>query len=171
MKYLALFAALVLPLSAHAAGGGDETAPSAPKCEKGQVYDKTSKTCVDADSATDPDLLYDTVRRLAYAGRLDEAQDMLALMPPRDDRRLTYLGFTHRKLGRTGTARVYYRAALAANPDNILARSYMAQGFVEAGRVADAIAELREIRARGGAGSWAEASLRTAIATGRTFDY
>ena len=57
------------------------------------------------------------------------------------------------------------------NPSNVLARSYMGQGLVEQGNIADALVQLREIRAHGGTGTWAEASLRTAIATGQTFNY
>jgi hypothetical protein len=47
----------------------------------------------------------------------------------------------------------------------------MAQGMVEEGNIAGAMAELRAIRSYGGQGTWAEASLRTAIATGQTFNY
>ena len=66
---------------------------------------------------------------------------------------------------------MFYEQAIAANPDNMLARSYMAQGFVAEGRTDEAIAQWREIKARGGEGSWAEASLRKAIRTGMTYSY
>ncbi|MGB3243236.1 MAG: hypothetical protein WBB25_01775 [Sulfitobacter sp.] len=172
MKYLALAAVLVLPFSAaFAAGGGNDSTPTEPKCEKGFVYDKKSKTCVQAESSLDTDTLYQTVRQLAYAGRYIDAQEILAVMPQNDDRTLTYLGFTNRKLGRSDVAMAYYKQALSVNPANILARSYMGQGLVEEGKVAEAITQLRAIRAHGGTGSWAEASLRTAIATGQTFSY
>ena len=88
-----------------------------------------------------------------------------------DDRVLTYWGFTHRKLGHTELANAFYLKALAKNPDNLLARSYMGQGFVAEGRVDDAIAQWREIRARGGEGTWAEASLRESIRSGITYSY
>lgn len=172
MKYLALAAVLALPFgSAYAAGGSDTAAPSKPKCEKGFVYDKKEKKCLQAESHMDTDTLYQTVRQLAYAGRYIDAQDVLAVMPQNDDRTLTYLGFTNRKLGRTDVAMAYYAQALAVNPSNILARSYMGQGLVEAGKVSDALVQLRAIRTHGGAGTWAEASLRKAIATGQTFNY
>ena len=172
MKHFALAAALTLPFGAAFAAGGDSTAaPSKPKCEKGYVYDKKAKECVQAESSLDTDMLYETVRELAYAGRYDDAQVVLAVMPQDDDRTLTYLGFTNRKMGRGALAMDYYAQALAANPGNILARSYMGQGLVEAGKVADALTQLRAIRTHGGAGTWAEASLRKAIATGQTFNY
>jgi Tfp pilus assembly protein PilF len=65
----------------------------------------------------------------------------------------------------------YYQAALAADPDNFLARSYMGQGHAEAGEIVLAQAQLSEIRARGGRGTWAEWSLRQAIQTGSGYNY
>lgn len=175
MKFIVLTSALALSLgtlSAHAAGGGDESAPSKPKCEDGQVYDKKTKTCVSAEeSSLDTDTLYETVRELAHAGRYSDAQIVLAHMPAEDDRTLTYMGFTSRKMGNMDAAMAYYNRALVVNPANVLARSYMGQGLVEQGNMIEAMAQLREIRAHGGSGTWAEASLRTAIATGQTFSY
>ena len=57
------------------------------------------------------------------------------------------------------------------NPNNILTRSYMGQMFVELGELDMAKEQLAEIRKRGGEGTWAEASLATAIETGKTMDY
>ncbi len=176
MKSFLLATALTLPFlgatAAFAAGGGEETAPTKPKCKEGEVYDKKTKSCVVArEGALDTDGFYENVRQLAYAGRYDEAQDVLALMPQDDDRTLTYMGFTSRKMGQVDAAMTYYMQALVVNPANVLARSYMGQGFVEQGRLKDAMAELRAIRSQGGTGTWAEASLRKAIATGTTFSY
>jgi tetratricopeptide (TPR) repeat protein len=175
MKHLILASALVLPFaatSALAAGGGEEKAPSKPKCETGLIYDKKTKTCVTAqESNLDVDSLYENVRELAYAGRYDDAQVVLAQMPANDDRTLTYLGFTNRKMGNMDAAMTYYTRALEVNPANILARSYMGQGFVEQGRVTEAVAQLRAIADHGGQGTWAEASLRTAILDGKTSNY
>lgn len=176
MKSFVLAAALTLPLGAlsmaMAAGNGNGSAPSKPKCEKGLVYDKKTKTCVNAqESNLDIDTLYETVRSLAYAGRYDDAQTVLAAMPQDDDRTLTYLGFTNRKMGNTDLAMAYYATAIDTNPANVLARSYMGQGLVEMGNIPAAIKELHAIRAHGGSGTWAEASLAKAIATGTTYNY
>lgn len=169
---LAAALSMILPTGLLAAGGGDEKAPTKPKCEEGLVYDKKTKTCIVAeDSSLDVDTLYQTVRQLAYAERYADAKVVLAAMPQNDDRTLTYLGFTHRKQGQIDLAMAYYTRAITVNPGNILARSYMGQGLVEDGNIIAAIEQLREIRSHGGAGSWAEASLRKAIATGRTFNY
>ena len=176
MNYLVLATALTLPLSAtsmaFAAGGGEEKAPTKIKCEEAQVYDKKTKTCIASkDSSLSDDDRYQSVRQLAYGGRYDDAQVVLAAMAQDDDRTLTYLGFTHRKQGDVSKAMMYYTRALEVNPSNLLARSYMGQGLVEAGDMKGAIAQLRAIRTHGGSDTWAEASLRTAIATGQTFNY
>ncbi|MGJ8618337.1 MAG: hypothetical protein ACSHWS_15960 [Sulfitobacter sp.] len=168
---LATALTLALPTSLLAAGGESST-PAKPKCEDGQVFDKKSKKCVAAEESNlDTDTLYETVRELAHAGRYTDAQTVLAAMPQDDDRTLTYLGFTNRKMGHSDVAMGYYTMALSANPANILARSYMGQGLVEQGNITQALVQLRAIRDHGGAGTWAEASLRTAIATGKTYTY
>lgn len=178
-RMTALALALTLPGLAQAAGmGGSDTTPPKPTettetCEGVQVWDPETKACVDPkESGLDADTLYRAVRELAYAGRLEDAQGVLRAMPDQDaDRVLTYWGFTHRKLGHRVLARAFYERAIAANPDNLLARSYMGQGFVADGDTEAAIAQWREIKARGGDGSWAEASLRKAIRSGLTYDY
>ena len=177
MRMILIAGLAALPGLAFAAGGGDSSAPTTTQTTKSctgvQVWDKKTKKCVNPKkSQLDADTLYDAVRELAYAGRSEDAQGVLRAMPdPRDDRVLTYWGFTHRKMGNLTLANMFYEQAIAQNPDNILARSYMAQGFVAAGRVDDAIAQWREIIARGGKGTWAEASLREAIRSGTTYSY
>lgn len=163
--------ALALPVTAFA-NGEESSAPKKPKCESGFVYDKKTKSCVSTNGHTlDTDALYQEVRALSYDGRYADAQVLLAQMPAEDDRTLTYMGFTNRKMGHTDVAMAYYSRALERNPSNILARAYMGQGFVADGDIAAALEQLRAIRSHGGTGTWAEASLRTAIATGRTVDW
>ena len=121
-------------------------------------------------SELNDDLLYDAVRELAYAGRYLDAQGVMdAMADQASDRVLTYRGFTARKLGDLSLANVHYEMAISLNPDNIAARSYMGQGFVEAGDKVAALMQLREIQARGGQGTWAEVSLRQAIETGTIY--
>ncbi len=169
---LATALTLALPTGLLAAGSNNEAAPTKPKCEEGQVYDKKTKTCVDAkDSRLDDDSRFETVRQLSHAGRYADAQTVLAEMDAQDDRTLTYMGFTSRKMGDMDGGMALYAQALAVNPANALARSYMGQALVEQGRIAEALVQLREIRSHGGGGTWAETSLRTAIATGQTYTY
>lgn len=168
-----LAAALALPSIAFA-DGGDDKPPARPAtdCKGAQVFDEKSGKCVDAkESSLDRDQLYTTVRHLAWTGRYHDAQKVLDAMDPQDPGRLTYMGFTHRKLGNTGLAMVFYQEAIERDPANIMARSYMGQGLVEQGQVTGAIAQLQAIRRHGGHGTWSETSLRNAIATGATYNY
>ncbi len=158
--------------------GASDDAPPKPtsttkSCKGVKVWDPATQKCVAPDNATlNSDELYDAARELAYAGRYADAQGVLiAMRDQSDDRVLTYWGFTHRKLGNTAQAKIFYARAIERNPDNILARSYMGQGLVEEGRTDEAIAQWREINARAGSGSWAEMSLREAIRTGMTYNY
>lgn len=138
------------------------------------VWDPSIRRCVrpDKTSSLPEELLEDAVRELAYAGRYDETIQVLDQMPNQSsDIVMTYRGFTARKQGNLELANVFYQDAIETNPNNILARSYMGQGFVVAGDMVAALEQLREIQARGGKGTWAETSLRSAIETGTTYDY
>lgn len=168
-----LAALIFIPTSLFAAGGNDEP-PTKPTvfCSGSEVYDEKLKKCVTPkESSLNRDELYETVRQLAYAERYEDAQGVLAAMPEDDSGRLTYMGFTHRKLGNMDLAMAYYREAIRLDPNNNLARSYMGQGLVEDGQISAALEQLLDIRRHGGSGTWAEESLRLAIATGRTYNY
>jgi len=174
---LTLSIALTLPFAAFAAGG-DSTTPPTPsettkQCWGKRVWDKETQKCVKPEeSSMNGHQLLETARELAYLDRFEDAQAVLAAHPDQTDSRvLTYWGFTNRKMGRTDRANAYYQQAITQDPDNILARSYMAQGFVANGEYAQALSQWKEIKARGGADTWAEASLRRAIETGVTVNY
>jgi tetratricopeptide (TPR) repeat protein len=172
-----LLATLLVTLPAFAFAASDDPLPKPTQttktCKGAMVWDAKTQKCVNPQQSNlDDETLYQAVRELAYAGRYGDAQRVLGSMTDQtDDRVLTYWGFTHRKMGQSEQAQAFYHKAIARNPDNILARSYMAQGFVQDGRIDDAIIQWREIKARGGTGSWAEASLRDAIRTGTTYSY
>lgn len=183
MRYLSVVTAIALPLTLAvtlsapvlAAGGFGSSAPKPTKtsedCRGVRVWDEKKKRCVRPKKSSLNDTgLYGAVRELAYAGRYLDAQGVLAAMSDQnDDRVLTYKGFTERKLGNVDVAMVFYQKALDQNPDNILARSYMGQGLLDQGDKIGAVAQLREIQSRGGAGTWAEQSLSKAIASGVTY--
>ncbi|WP_293577121.1 hypothetical protein [Phaeobacter sp.] len=169
--------AVCLAGATFAAGGGDSSPPkptqTTKECKVGRIWDEDKKRCVKIkNSSLDQDGLYQTVRELAYADRLHDAQELLTLAADQHAGWvLTYWGFTHRKLGNTELANVYYEQAIDADPANHLARSYMGQGFVKEGRLGDALAQWKAIRATGGTGTWAEASLRLALETQQTQSY
>ncbi|GGH26356.1 hypothetical protein SAMN05444007_10389 [Cribrihabitans marinus] len=177
IKYLAFVAAVALTPSAALAAGGDSNPPkptgTTKKCLFGRVWDANAGRCVKPDKTNfSEEQLYQAARELAYDGQFKAAQDVLRAMPDQaDDRVLTYWGFTYRKMGQVALANAFYERAIAVNPDNLLARSYMGQGFVEEGEIDLAVAQWREIKARGGEGGWPETSLRQAIRTGLTYSY
>ena len=161
---------------AVSAAGGDSSPPkptnTTKKCLFGRVYDEAAGRCVKPNKTNfSEEQLYQAVRELAYDGQFENAQNVLRVMDQDDDRVLTYWGFTYRKMGEAELANTYYQRAIETNPDNILARSYMGQGYVTEGKTELAIAQWREIKSRGGEGTWAEASLREAIHTGLTYSY
>lgn len=174
---LCLTLSLTLPQAAAAAGGNDWNPPKPSEttrtCKGNRVWDEEKKRCVrPRKSSLNQQQLLDAVRELAYAGRAADAQSVLAAMSDQQDAMvLTYWGFTHRKLGNMQKAQASYDQALAQDPGNLLARSYMGQGYVEQGKPGLALAQWKEIRARGGSGSWAETSLRKALETGASYSY
>lgn len=168
--------ALLAPSIALAASSGSTNPPKTTKttteCKAGQVFDDKTAQCVDKSSSLlDNDTRYGAVRELAYAGLYDRASGVLDEMDASDSRVMTYRGFIARKTGDMDAAMTFYTAAIEANADNILARSYMGQGMVETGDRAGAKLQLAEIRTRGGRQTWAEISLKNAITTGVGSNY
>ncbi len=178
MRLVIAAAALsLLPFAAFAAGSDDSEPPKETKtsteCTGGKVWDEKTKSCADAKSGQlDNETLYKAVRELAWSGRPEDALIVLSAMTEGDtDRVLTYKGFANRKAGHLEAGLAYYDAALKANPDNLLTRSYLGQAYVEMGEIQLAQAQLDEIRNRGGQGLWAETALESAISTGQTYSY
>jgi tetratricopeptide (TPR) repeat protein len=140
--------------------------PTTSRCEDGRVWDDVTSTCVDPESgALDDDRLLVAARELAYAGRHGDALRVVAAV--RDQTSplaLTVAGFALRKSGRVDEGLALYAAALARDPDFLLARAYRGVYLVEAGDVAGAEAELAQIEARGGGGGWPHRALLRALA-------
>jgi tetratricopeptide (TPR) repeat protein len=175
-RVLAIALVLIAVPSAFAAGDDVTTPPPptpTPRCPDGHIHDKKTGKCVPAKtSSLDDKDRYQAVRELAYAERFAAASLVLDAMTDQlDDRVLTYRGFLMRKTGRLEQAVAYYRSAIERNPNNLLVRSYMGQGFIESGDLAAARRQHEEILARGGKGTWAEVSLRNALASGQTYRY
>ena len=132
------------------------------------MWDTRTETCVPADTIdADQASLYRIARELVWAGRLNDALQILERMEE-SDQRLTYLGFVARRAGDWDRAATAYQAAIARNPDNLMARSYFGQGLVSRGDMNAARAQLREIRLRGGRVSWPEIALRLSIERGHS---
>jgi tetratricopeptide (TPR) repeat protein len=171
-------AAVVLASSLAWAAGSDDSEPPTPtetttECEKGTVWDEKTKACIKAEeSSLNDDQRFGAVRELAYAGRHDEALDVLATMTEGETSRvLTYQGFLLRQTGQIEAGISAYERAIALNPANILARSYYGQLLVQMNEMQLAQAQLDAIRAADGTGTWAETALANAITTGVTYTY
>lgn len=160
---------IALSFAAHAAGGDDDTPPkptrTTTECSDGQIYDEDVKACVDADQQSlNDDDRYDAVRELAYAGAYEHAEAVMAAADQPDDPRfLNYRGFIARKRGDLAEAMEFYTAALAVDPDYLLARSYMGQGLAASGDAQGAREQLTEIARRGGRETWAYVALKLAL--------
>ncbi|MDP1702435.1 MAG: hypothetical protein Q8L53_15940 [Aestuariivirga sp.] len=152
-----------------AAGGGGEPAEP-PQCKKGEVVKKVGniKKCVKVESGILPDEdLYQQGRALAKAGEYDWALQVLAAIENQNDPRvLNYTGYSNRKAGRLEIGITYYRKALAIDPNFVLAREYLGEGYVAAGRIDLARLELDEIKKRAGVASEEYQDLAKAINTG-----
>jgi tetratricopeptide (TPR) repeat protein len=136
----------------------ETSSPKKLKCKQGEVVKnvkkdgKTTPTCVKAESSLlDDEELYQQGRLLAKEGEYDWALGVLAQIENQNDPRvLNYTGYSHRKAGRIELGITYYRKALAINPDFVLAREYLGEGYVAAGLFDLARAELSEIGKRCG---------------------
>ncbi len=154
--HLALATVLALTIGAasfapvFAMGDGSSTSTPAKKCKKGEVV-KNGK-CVKATSGILPDEdLYQQGRALAQAGEYDWALTVLAAVSNRNDPRvLNYIGYSHRKSGRLDEAFGFYNKAIEIDPNFVLAREYLGEGYVAAGRVDLAKLQLTEIANRCG---------------------
>ena len=121
LRTMILATVLALPTAAFAAGSDDTAKPKKTETTKdcfqarqwdpetkayvrfsqpvNGIWDANINKCVrpDKTSHLDSDTLYKAVRELAYAGRYNEAIQVLDQMPEQlDDRVLTYRGFTAR---------------------------------------------------------------------------
>ena len=128
------------------------TSPTKKDCKAGEVWDKKNKKCVKAGAGVLPDEeLYEQGRALAMEGQYDWALAVLASIKNQDDPKvLNYIGYSHRKAGRIDEGIAHYQKALAIDPNFVLAREYLGEGYVASGRIDLAKLELTEIEARCG---------------------
>jgi tetratricopeptide (TPR) repeat protein len=144
-------------------GGGTTTvSPKKMKCKKGEalktmtVYGKKKQKCVKATVGmlTD-DELYDQARLLAKEdGEYDWALTLFELVENKQDPKvLNYMGYSNRKAGRLETGIAFYQKALAIDPNFVLAREYLGEGYIVAGRIDLAMVQLDEIKTRAGVDS------------------
>ena len=152
---VALSAVFGLSVAGTAWSMGDNnnaTTPTKKDCKTGEVWDKKHKKCVKASAGVLPDEeLYEQGRALAKEGQYEWALTVLAAIKNQDDPKvLNYIGYSHRKAGRIEEGIAHYQKALAIDPNFVLAREYLGEGYVASGRIDLAKLELTEIEARCG---------------------
>lgn len=147
--------ALCMPTIVFAAAGGSgetttTTKPDPAKiCQaQGKVYDKETKKCVKKEAFLDQESLFESGRAFAYAGKYEEALEILSRAPDQQDSRILNLkGFSHRKLGDIGKGISYYKHSIAVDPEYALVREYYGEALLQQGNLAAAENQLKMIRA------------------------
>ena len=154
--------------SAGGSSGNGGSSPSTHGCKQGEVWDKKSKACIKSSGSLLPDEeLFQQGRALAKEGNYDWALTVLAQAKnQKDPRVLTYIGYSNRKAGRLDIGIGYYQQALAIDPNFVTAREYLGEGYMKAGKVDLAKAELSQIAQRCGLQCEEYKDLAEAIGTG-----
>jgi tetratricopeptide (TPR) repeat protein len=94
----------------------------------------------------DADLYYQG-RLLALAGHYESAIDTLGSVGNKTSNVLTMIGYSTRKLGNIEDGIAIYYQALALDPGNLNTHEYLGEGYLAAGRVDLAEAELSTLKA------------------------
>ena len=173
MLRITSFATILFFAAAPALAIGSGTSGGAPptginkvhKCKAHKVWSTKRHKCVKRRSAevTDDDV-FETGRLLAQAGDYDGAILVLSSAQNANDPRiLNYMGYSNRKAGRFDIALSYYNQALTIDPDFVLAREYLGEGYAATGRIELAKAQLTEIATRCGVSCEEYADLAEAI--------
>ncbi len=138
------------PAPAATAPAPKMPAPMMAHCKKGEVAmkKKGKMKCVKVKAELVPDKeLYTQGWQLAKAGEYDWAIEVLSAVQDQNDPDvLNMLGYSNRKAGRIELGISYYDKALALKPDFVRAREYLGEGYVAAGKVDLAKAQLDEIQ-------------------------
>jgi tetratricopeptide (TPR) repeat protein len=122
------------------------------KCPTGQAWSDQQKKCVAlrSGSLSDEDLAR-AGQQLAREGHYQDAINVLEMVSNKDNSVvLTYLGYSHRKLGEVDLGISLYKQALDIDPENIDTREYLGEGYVSKGALDLAWLELKEIEKRCG---------------------
>jgi tetratricopeptide (TPR) repeat protein len=139
-----------LPSHAFDLGGYDDN--QAKKCPSGKAWNEQKKKCESLKSGdlSDDDLAR-AGRQLAREGHYQDAIKVLEMVKRKDDPVvLTYLGYSHRKLGDVDLGIILYKQPLDVDPENVDTREYLGEGYVTVGQLDLARLELSEIEKRCG---------------------
>lgn len=148
----ALIVGFVLAWAPGLALAYSDDEPETPKCDKGFVYSESEKKCVKktSENLSDDDLYSEAVVQ-AKNGDYDEALDLLSRIKDQNQARvLNYIGYSTRKKGDLDKGISFYHKALKIDPNYILAREYLGEGYLQKGLIDKAKVELGEIGKRCG---------------------
>lgn len=150
--------------------GGDDDDRPAKKCPSGKAWSDKARKCValKSGSLSDEDLAR-AGRQLARDGHYTQAIAVLEAVTDKNDARvLTYLGYSHRKLGDVDLGISLYKKALAIDPDNVATREYLGEGYITKGELDLAYLELTEIAQRCGTACDEYRALEKAVLAARS---
>ena len=170
LAVVALALAWSLPSLALDLGGDDDDDKPPKKCPSGKAWSDKAKKCVaqKSDALSDEDRAR-AGRQLARDGHYRDAIVVLETIANKDDPvALTYLGYSHRKLGDIDHGISLYKKALEIDPENVATREYLGEGYVTKGQLDLAYLELTEIEKRCGTSCEAYKALEKAMLAGRS---
>ena len=165
-----------VPVSVLAMGSdtsSDSNEPEKPTCKSGYVYSEKKKRCVREDTGIleRSDLIRHAWQK-AYAGDYHEARAVFASLANEPSAEIyNGLGYSNRKLGAVETGIAYHRKALPLEPEYVLARSYLSEGYVQSGKLDLAREQLAQIGERCGKGCKEYLYLLRAIELGGPNDW
>ena len=168
LSFLALMLTWSLPSQAFL-GGDDDDSPRR-KCPSGKSWSDKAGKCVSqrSDALSDEDRAR-AGRQLARDGNYNEAIAVLENVADKSNPRvLTYLGYSHRKLGDVDLGISLYLKALAIDPENIDTREYLGEAYVTKGQLDLAYLELAEIEKRCGTSCKEYQALEKAMLSGQS---
>jgi tetratricopeptide (TPR) repeat protein len=138
---LVMVSMTLAPASALAFGG--DRPKKTHSCPKGKAWD--GKKCVKTSKLDDKQLI-EQGRQLAVSGHYGKAIEILkAVADNKDPLALTYLGYSYRKSGQIKHGMALYKRALSIDPDSIVTREYLGEGYAETGRIDLARLELVKV--------------------------
>ena len=157
---------LVANGTARADGGGNGNKSDTPTCNRGEVWDPSTRRCVRADRGILPDeQLTQYAWALIKAGRYGEALTTLDLLrDPNTAVALNYRGYATRRSGRVDEGVGYYLKSVDRDPHYAQVREYLGEAYLIKGDVARAKAQLAAIKAICGTTCEAYEHLAVAIA-------
>jgi tetratricopeptide (TPR) repeat protein len=143
----AMLLAFGFSLAAGAALAAGDNSSSTPTCQRGEVYNSSTKKCERRQAGALPDQdLANYAYALAKAKRYDEALEVLDLMKnPNTAQALNYRGYATRHMGKLDEGIQFYLRSVKLDPRYAQVREYLGEAYVLKGDLASARYQLRKI--------------------------